>query len=117
MAIAITVPRLGWNMEEGIFLGWLKADGAPLRAGEPLFTLETDKATEDIESLDNGVLHIPAHGPHQGDVVAVGVVIGYVLQPGEAIPAPVASPVTPERSKVPITTGAEGPAVQTQLRD
>ena len=48
MAIPITVPRLGWNMEQGVFLGWLKADGAAVRAGEALFTLESDKATEDI---------------------------------------------------------------------
>ena len=39
MAIPITIPRLGWNMEEGIFLGWLKADGEPVRAGEMLFRL------------------------------------------------------------------------------
>ena len=52
MAIPITVPRLGWNMEQGVFVGWLKADGAAVRAGEALFTLESDKATEDIEGFD-----------------------------------------------------------------
>src|SRR6476660_1792122 len=114
MAIPITVPRLGWNMEQGVFLGWLKADGAPVRAGEPLFTMETDKATEDIECLDNGVLHIPAHGPHQGDAVAVGIVLGYVLQPGEPIPAPEAAPVAPKKSTVVATTSAEEPTIQTQ---
>ncbi len=86
MAIPITVPRLGWNMEEGVFLGWLKAEGEPVRAGEALFTLESEKATEDIEGFDDGVLHISADGPQKGDVVAVGVVIGFVLQPGEPIP-------------------------------
>jgi pyruvate dehydrogenase E2 component (dihydrolipoamide acetyltransferase) len=117
MAIPITVPRLGWNMEQGVFLGWLKADGAPVRAGEPLFTMETDKATEDIECLDNGVLHIPAHGPRQGDAVAVGIVLGYVLQPGEPIPAPEAAPVAPKKSTVVATTSAEEPTIQTQFRD
>src|SRR5579872_4745969 len=85
MAIPITVPRLGWNMEQGVFVGWLKADGAAVRAGEALFTLESDKATEDVEVLDDGVLHIPANGPRKGDVVAVGAVIGFVLQPGEPV--------------------------------
>ena len=66
MAMPITVPRLGWNMEQGVFVGWLKADGAAVRAGEPLFTLESEKATEDIEGFDDGVLHIPADGPRQG---------------------------------------------------
>ncbi len=88
MAIPITVPRLGWTMEQGVFVGWLKANGATVRAGEPLFTLESEKATEDIEGFDDGVLHIPADGPGKGDVIAVGAVIGFVLQPGEPIPAP-----------------------------
>ena len=70
-----------------MFVGWLKADGAAVRAGEPLFTLESEKATEDIEGFDDGILHIPADGPRQGDVIPVGNVIGYVLQPGEPIPA------------------------------
>ena len=81
MAIPITVPRLGWNMEQGVFVGWLKPDGAAVRAGESLFTLESEKATEDIEGFDDGVLHIPADGPSIGDVVAVGAVIGFVLEP------------------------------------
>jgi pyruvate dehydrogenase E2 component (dihydrolipoamide acetyltransferase) len=87
MAIPITVPRLGWNMDQGVFVGWLKAEGAAVRAGQALFTLESDKATEDIEGFDDGVLHIPAGGPSKGDVVAVGAVIGFLLQPGELIPA------------------------------
>jgi pyruvate dehydrogenase E2 component (dihydrolipoamide acetyltransferase) len=86
MAIPITVPRLGWNMEQGVFAGWLKADGSTVHAGEGLFTLESEKATEDIEGFDDGVLHVPADGPRKGDVVAVGAVIGFLLQPGEPIP-------------------------------
>ena len=59
MAIPITIPRLGWNMETGVFQGGLKPDGAAVRAGEALFTLESEKATEDIESLDAGLPHGP----------------------------------------------------------
>jgi pyruvate dehydrogenase E2 component (dihydrolipoamide acetyltransferase) len=84
MAIPITIPRLGWNMEEGIFHGWLKADGEPVRAGEMLFRLESEKATEEIECLDAGVLHIAPGGPAEGDTVAVGAVIGHLLQAGES---------------------------------
>ena len=58
MAIDITVPRLGWNMDEGVFVAWLKADGETVKAGEPLFSLETDKAVQEVESLDAGTLHI-----------------------------------------------------------
>jgi pyruvate dehydrogenase E2 component (dihydrolipoamide acetyltransferase) len=83
MAIDITVPRLGWNMDEGVFVAWLKADGDLVKAGEPLFSLETDKAVQEVESLDTGTLHIFASGPEPGDIVAVGTVIGRLAERGE----------------------------------
>jgi pyruvate dehydrogenase E2 component (dihydrolipoamide acetyltransferase) len=83
MAIPITIPRLGWSMEEGIFAGWLKGDGEPVRAGEPLFSLEGDKAAQEIEALDCGILRVPSSAPPAGATVAVGTVIGYLLEPGE----------------------------------
>jgi len=86
MAIPITIPRLGWDMVEGVFVGWLKADGDPVHAGEALFTLESDKSTEDIECFDDGVLRIVADGPRKGDKVAVGTVIGYLAKEGESVP-------------------------------
>jgi pyruvate dehydrogenase E2 component (dihydrolipoamide acetyltransferase) len=58
MAVEITIPRLGWNMEEGIFAGWLKRDGDTVQAGEAVFRLESEKATQDIECLDAGILRI-----------------------------------------------------------
>jgi pyruvate dehydrogenase E2 component (dihydrolipoamide acetyltransferase) len=106
MAIPITIPRLGWNMEQGVFVGWLKADGTTIRSGEALFTLESEKATENVECLDTGILHIPAHGPRQGDTVAVGAIIGYLLQPGETIPEP-ATPCTVPPRTAPSSTGVE----------
>ena len=86
MPIPITIPRLGWNMEEGVFAGWIKRDGEVVREGEPLFSLEGDKATQDVESIDPGILRIPATAPVTGAKVLVGAVIGYLLQPGEAEP-------------------------------
>ena len=86
MPIPVTIPRLGWNMEEGTFVEWLKADGANVRPGDALFRIEGEKATEEIESLDGGILHFPPDGPKPGDRVAVGAVIGYLLRPGEAAP-------------------------------
>jgi pyruvate dehydrogenase E2 component (dihydrolipoamide acetyltransferase) len=115
MAIPITVPRLGWNMEQGVFVGWLKADGAAVRAGEPLFTLESEKATEDIEGFDDGILHVPADGPRKGDVVAVGAVIGFVLQPGETPPSLSKSFPSPQRSE-PITPETRSPMTESASR-
>jgi pyruvate dehydrogenase E2 component (dihydrolipoamide acetyltransferase) len=102
MPVPVTVPRLGWNMEEGTFVEWVKADGAAVRPGEVVFRLEGEKAVEEIESLDAGTLHIPPAGPRPGDRVKVGAVIGFLLQPGE--PAPGASaPVRVEPQPVPVT--------------
>src|SRR4051812_21913211 len=89
MAVPITIPRLGWNMEEGTFAGWLKRDGDPVRAGEPLFALETEKATEEVECMDAGFLRIPADGPKAGERLTVGTVIGYVVAAlDEPLPPP-----------------------------
>ena len=79
MSIPIQIPRLGWSMEEGNFSGWLKKDGDSVTSGEPLFTLEGEKAAQDIEATETGVLRIPKDGPKPGDVVKVGQVIGELL--------------------------------------
>lgn len=86
MPIAITIPRLGWSMTEAVFLGWLKEDGDSVRPGDLLYRLESDKATEEIECLDAGTLHILSGGPKEGDTLPVGAVIGHLLQVGEAAP-------------------------------
>lgn len=83
MAVSITIPRLGWSMEEGKFAGWLKRDGDHIRPGDVLFELEGEKALQEIEAVDGGILRIPADGPQPGDVLKVGAVIGCLVQPGE----------------------------------
>ena len=83
MAIEIIVPRLGWSMEEGAFVAWLKQDGEFVRAGDALFSIEGDKAVQEIESLDSGVLRIAAHAPKPGEPVRVGDVLGYLLRADE----------------------------------
>jgi pyruvate dehydrogenase E2 component (dihydrolipoamide acetyltransferase) len=85
MAHEIRVPRLGWSMEEGTFVRWLKADGEQVRAGEPLFELEGEKALQEIEAVDSGTLRIDPSGPAEGAVVAVGAVLGHLVAPGEQI--------------------------------
>lgn len=86
MAVEIRVPRLGWSMEEGTFLGWLMKDGDAVKSGDVLYELEGEKATQEIESLDVGVLRIPANSPAPGSVVAVGALLGYLVSNGETIP-------------------------------
>jgi len=96
----ITIPRLGWSMEEGVFVRWLKQPGQWVEAGEAVFILETDKATQDVEAIDAGTLHIAADAPQPGERVLVGRVIGALLAKGESPPAEPRS-AAPSSSPVP----------------
>ena len=58
MAVEIKVPRLGWSMEEGTFVEWLKREGEFVEAGQPLFAIEGDKAIQDVEAIGSGILRI-----------------------------------------------------------
>src|SRR6478752_10536304 len=86
MANDIVMPRLGWTMESGRLVEWFKQDGEEVAAGELLFAVETDKAIQEVEALDSGVLHIPSDSP-LGEEAPVGALLGYILAPGEAAPA------------------------------
>lgn len=82
----IVMPRLGWTMEVGTVVEWLKASGDPVEAGDHIFSVESDKAITEVESLDSGVLYIPDDTPI-GVEVPVGAALGFILSPGEAAPA------------------------------
>lgn len=86
MPIEITIPRLGWSMDEGTFGEWSKNDGDHVASGDAIFLLETEKALQEVESVDEGILHILANSPKEGDTVKVGKVIGYLLSEGEEPP-------------------------------
>ena len=58
MAIEIVVPRLGWSMDEGTFAEWLVKEGDLVHKGDMLFVLEGDKAAQEIESFDEGILYL-----------------------------------------------------------
>jgi pyruvate dehydrogenase E2 component (dihydrolipoamide acetyltransferase) len=94
MAADVTIPRLGWSMEEGIFAGWLKQPGDQVRPGEPLFMLEGEKATQEIEAVDGGMLHVAPDAPAAGQTVLVGRVIARLCAAGES-PAWSAAPPAP----------------------
>lgn len=119
MASEIVVPRLGWTMEEGIFGEWLKADGDTIAVGDLVFTIETDKATQEVESLEAGILRIAPGGPKAGDVVLVGAVLGYLVAPGETAPfatpalapTPAETPAPPSASPRPQTVNPGASAI------
>ena len=77
----IVMPRLSDTMEEGTILRWLIADGEPVRRGEELIEIETDKATMTYESDLDGILTIVAT---EGDTLPVGALIARVGSADEA---------------------------------
>ncbi len=56
MATEVKLPRLGQGMESGTIVRWLKAEGDSVKAREPLYELDTDKVTQEVESEVDGVL-------------------------------------------------------------
>jgi pyruvate dehydrogenase E2 component (dihydrolipoamide acetyltransferase) len=102
MAFEVVMPRLGWNMEEGAVVGWRKKDGDPVTAGEILFEVESDKAVQEVEALESGLLRIPPESPPLGTHVPVGTVIAWLVKPGEKMPSgapPTAAGIVPAGSR------------------
>ncbi len=85
MATNVIMPALGMAQETGVLVSWLKREGELVTRGEPLIEIETDKATVEVEAAASGLLGGIA--AHEGDVVPVGQTIGWILQPGESVPA------------------------------
>src|SRR5215210_3611624 len=79
------MPRLGWTMEVGRVVEWLKQDGDAVEAGDLILAIESDKAVSEIEALDSGILRIPAD-PQIGVELPVGAPLGFIVQAGEDDP-------------------------------
>src|SRR5476651_2313557 len=93
MAIEIKVPSVGESITSGILGVWSKPDGAYVKAGDPLFEIETDKVTSEIVAESAGLLK---HLVKAGDTVQIGQVVASI---DEKAPAPVeAAPVAKAES-------------------
>ena len=91
-AVPITVPGVGESISEGILARWLKPAGALVKAGEPLFELETDKASNVVPAASTGVLQVNVS---EGDTVAIGATIGSIDPEGTAAAATTVVPPAP----------------------
>ena len=86
MATPVTVPRLGEEMEFGVLIRFLVGVGDPVRPGDPLYELDTDKVTQEVEAEAEGVLlRVDAA---DGAEYPVGTVLAWIGNPGEALPSP-----------------------------
>jgi pyruvate dehydrogenase E2 component (dihydrolipoamide acetyltransferase) len=81
----VIMPKMGDGMEEGTLLEWLKKDGESVKPGEVIGTIQTDKATLELESPGRGKL--TGFLIQSGDTVPVGRPIAAILKDGESLPA------------------------------
>jgi len=110
MPIDIFMTQLSPTMTEGKIARWLKKEGDELVSGDVLLEVETDKATMEVEVIDEGTLHkiIAA----EGAVVSVGSAIGVIAEDGEEVaddykPEGMDGAATPEATAAPLATPEE----------
>ena len=75
MTIEIKVPSVGESVTEGVLSRWICKSGQGIKAGDPVFELETDKASQEIPSPAEGILEIVVP---EGEKVLVGAVVGRI---------------------------------------
>ncbi len=83
MAEVVSMPKLGFDMAEGVLVRWVIAEGGDVERGQVLAEIETDKATVEVESAHTGVVH--RHLAGEGDILPVGVPIAVIGEAGEEI--------------------------------
>jgi pyruvate dehydrogenase E2 component (dihydrolipoamide acetyltransferase) len=83
VATEVILPRLGQGMESGTIVRWLKSEGEAVEKGEPLFELDTDKVTQEVEAEATGVLLKIAVA--EGEV-PVGQTVAFIGNEGEDVP-------------------------------
>src|SRR5580704_7950490 len=105
MATNILMPALSPTMTERTLARWLKKEGETIKAGDVIAEIETDKATMEVEAVDEGVLGkiLVADGTSG---VKVNEPIGVLVEQGEAVPATAPKPAP---------TAAAAPAAPTQV--
>ena len=95
MSIEVKIPAVGESITSGIISAWHKKDGDTVKAGDALFTLETDKVSTEVTAEKEGTLRIKAA---EGAEVKIGEVVALIEDAATAKsePAPAAAPAPKE---------------------
>src|SRR5213076_1544241 len=93
MADEVKLPRLGQGMESGTIVKWLKSEGDQVEKGEPLYELDTDKVTQEVEAEASGVLLKITVAEGEADVGTTIALIGEQGEDVSAVQAEKAQPV------------------------
>jgi pyruvate dehydrogenase E2 component (dihydrolipoamide acetyltransferase) len=112
MATAVMMPQVGQDIETAVIVEWLKKENDPVKKGDVIASVESDKATFDVEAYESGVLLKILHA--EGAEVQVLTPIAYIGQPGEEV---VADASAGETSAEPAIEGkAEAPSTAEPTR-
>ncbi|HTQ31359.1 MAG TPA: dihydrolipoamide acetyltransferase family protein [Opitutaceae bacterium] len=111
MATPIIMPKFGQMTEESAIVEWLKKEGDRIEKGDILFSVETDKSVMEVESFEAGTLLKIVVPP--GVNVPVQSTVGFLGNPGEAIPAVSAPSPAPAASAPSAETPRPVPAAPT----
>jgi len=93
MLQGVRMPALGQTSDELRIISWLKKEGDRVELGEPLFEVETDKVTLEVEAFISGILRKIVH--QADEVVEVGTLIAYIGLPDDVLPDEVITQSTP----------------------
>src|SRR5881392_3806169 len=114
MASEIKLPRLGQGMESGTIVKWLKSEGDAVEKGEPLYELDTDKVTQEVEADASGVLLKIA--VEEGEV-EVGKTIAVIGEQGEEVSVSENGAKAPEPATVAKEDMSRGQTPATSRKD
>ena len=107
MATEILLVKAGMTMTEGVVAEWHVPDGGTVQAGQLLYKMETEKIALEVVAEAAGIVR---HAVSAGTKTAPGALIGYILAPGEAVPAGFVAPPAPVAAS---PTGAASAAATT----
>jgi pyruvate dehydrogenase E2 component (dihydrolipoamide acetyltransferase) len=101
----VRMPALGQTTDELRIISWLKKEGDPVEQGEPLFEVETDKATLEVEAFSSGILRKILR--QEDEVVEVGTLVAYIGKAEDELPGEMPEQIGP--------SAAEEPGISTTL--
>jgi pyruvate dehydrogenase E2 component (dihydrolipoyllysine-residue acetyltransferase) len=107
MPVSVTMPQLGESVTEGTVTRWLKKEGEPVEADEPLLEVSTDKVDTEIPSPASGILSSITVA--EDETVEVGAELAIIAQEGESSPNGSAPAAAAEQAPVPAPAPAPAP--------
>jgi pyruvate dehydrogenase E2 component (dihydrolipoamide acetyltransferase) len=105
MPETISMPKLGFDMAEGLLVRWVKLEGEAINKGDVLAEIETDKATVEVESSVSGT--VARHLVEKGTSVPVNTPIAIIALPGEKLEEVAAGAAAPSAPAAPAPKAEE----------